>query len=116
MRYSRLKAPAEYFNLDWLQKTADAHDLPLDAAQDIQATLTQLTATTVVESIKVWGGDIGTLVVCGGGRLNNDLMHRLRLAAAALAQTPDLIEPSEHWGVDGDAIEAAAFAWLAHRR
>ena len=43
-------------------------------------------------------------------------MHRLRLAAAALAQTPDLIEPSEHWGVDGDAIEAAAFAWLAHRR
>lgn len=106
----------EYFNLDWLQKTADAHDLPLDAAQDIQATLTQLTATTVIESLKVWGGDIGTLVVCGGGRLNNDLMHRLRLAAAALAQTPDLIEPSEHWGVDGDAIEAAAFAWLAHRR
>ena len=106
----------EYFNLDWLQKTADAHDLPLDAAQDIQATLTQLTATTVIESLKVWGGDIKTLIVCGGGRLNNDLMHRLRLAATALVQTPDLIEPSEHWGVDGDAIEAAAFAWLAHRR
>ena len=28
----------------------------------------------------------------------------------------NFIEPSEHWGVDGDAIEAAAFAWLAHRR
>jgi anhydro-N-acetylmuramic acid kinase len=106
----------EYFNLDWLNRTAGTHDLPLDAAQDIQATLTQLTATTVIESLKAWGGDIRTLVVCGGGRLNNDLMHRLRLAAAELAQTPDLIEPSEYWGVDGDAIEAAAFAWLAHRR
>lgn len=106
----------EYFNLDWLSKTAGAHNLPLDAAQDIQATLTQLTATTIIESLKVWGGDIRTLVVCGGGRLNNDLVHRLRQAATRLAPTPDLIEPSEYWGVDGDAIEAAAFAWLAHRR
>lgn len=106
----------EYFNLDWLKKIAHAHDLPLVAAQDIQATLAQLTATTVVESLKTWGGDIKALVVCGGGRLNDDLMGRLRQAAAQLVHAPDLIEPSEYWGVDGDAIEAAAFAWLAHRR
>ena len=106
----------EYFNIDWLEKTASAHGLQLDAAQDIQATLTELTATTVIESLKAWGGGIKTLVVCGGGRLNDDLMHRIRQAAARLTPIPSLIEPSEYWGVDGDAIEAAAFAWLAHRR
>ena len=106
----------EYFNIDWLGKTASAHGLQLDAAQDIQATLTELTATTVIESLKAWGGGIKTLVVCGGGRLNDDLMHRIRQAAARLTPIPSLIEPSEYWGVDGDAIEAAAFAWLAHRR
>ena len=106
----------EYFNIDWLEKTASAHGLQLDAAQDIQATLTELTATTVIESLKAWGGGIKTLVVCGGGRLNDDLMHRTRQAAARLTPIPSLIEPSEYWGVDGDAIEAAAFAWLAHRR
>lgn len=106
----------EYFNIDWLGKTASAHGLQLDAAQDIQATLTELTATTVIESLKTWGGGIKTLVVCGGGRLNDDLMHRIRQAAARLTPIPSLIEPSEYWGVDGDAIEAAAFAWLAHRR
>ena len=106
----------EYFNIDWLEKTASAHGLQLDAAQDIQATLTELTAATVIESLKAWGGGIKTLVVCGGGRLNDDLMHRIRQAAARLTPIPSLIEPSEYWGVDGDAIEAAAFAWLAHRR
>ena len=43
-------------------------------------------------------------------------MHRIRQAAARLTPIPSLIEPSEYWGIDGDAIEAAAFAWLAHRR
>ena len=106
----------EYFNINWLEKTASAHGLQLDAAQDIQATLTELTATTVIESLKAWGGGIKTLVVCGGGRLNDDLMHRIRQAAVRLTPIPSLIEPSEYWGVDGDAIEAATFAWLAHRR
>ena len=63
-----------------------------------------------------WGGEVKAIIVCGGGRLNDDLMRRLREAARQLARKPDLVEPSEHWGVDGDAIEAAAFAWLAHRR
>ena len=89
----------EYFNIDWLGKTASAHGLQLDAAQDIQATLTELTATTVIESLKAWGGGIKTLVVCGGGRLNDDLMHRIRQAAARLTPIPSLIEPSEYWGL-----------------
>jgi anhydro-N-acetylmuramic acid kinase len=106
----------EYFNLNWLEKIANDQGLPLTAAQDVQATLAQLTAATIVKSLVAWGGEVKALIVCGGGRLNDDLMRRLREAARQLARKPDLVEPSEHWGVDGDAIEAAAFAWLAHRR
>ena len=90
--------------------------MPLTATHDIQATLAQLTATTIIDSLQSWGGELQALIVCGGGRLNDDLMRRLRKASIGLTYTPDLVEPSEYWNVDGDAIEAAAFAWLAHRR
>ena len=80
------------------------------------ATLTELTAATVIESLKAWGGGIKTLVVCGGGRLNDDLMHRIRRAAGATHADPKPDRTQRILGVDGDAIEAAAFAWLAHRR
>ncbi len=106
----------EYFNLRWLEQVAQAHALSLKPTQDVQATLAQLTATTIVESLRDWGGELQTLIVCGGGRLNDDLMRRLRQASMQYANTPDIVEPSEYWGIDGDAIEAAAFAWLAHRR
>mgnify|MGYP001158218245 FL=1 len=106
----------EYFNLRWLERIAQRHALPLTATHDIQATLAQLTATTIIDSLQSWGGELQALIVCGGGRLNDDLMRRLRKASIGLTYTPDLVEPSEYWNIDGDAIEAAAFAWLAHRR
>ena len=106
----------EYFNLRWLEQVAQAHALSLKPTQDVQATLAQLTATTIGASLRAWGGELQTLIVCGGGRLNDDLMRRLRQASMQYANTPDIVEPSEYWGIDGDAIEAAAFAWLAHRR
>ena len=106
----------EYFNLAWLEQCAEGKNLSLAAAQDIQATLSQLTATSIARALQNWGGNLGALIICGGGRHNTDLMSRLRHAALILSDAPHTIEPSEHWGVDGDAIEAAAFAWFAHRR
>ena len=106
----------EYFNLTWLQQCADRNNLSLAAIQDIQATLSQLTATSIARALQNWGNNLSALIICGGGRHNTDLMNRLRHAALMLSDAPHSIEPSEHWGVDGDAIEAAAFAWLAHRR
>lgn len=106
----------EYFNLAWLEQCAEGKNLSLAAAQDIQATLSQLTATSIARALQNWGGNLSALIICGGGRHNTDLMSRLRHAALMLSDAPHTIEPSEHWGVDGDAIEAAAFAWFAHRR
>ena len=96
----------EVYNLGYIQERLTGGE---DAA-DVQATLAEFTAVTASDAIGAWGPEATAVVACGGGRLNGDLMRRLarRLAPRALLR-------SEAVGVDGDAIEAAAFAWLAHR-
>jgi anhydro-N-acetylmuramic acid kinase len=75
-----------------------------------------LTASSIINALTSWGNDPTALVICGGGRHNIDLLNRLKRGSLKLKNRLEVVEPSEHWGVDGDAIEAAAFAWLAHRR
>ena len=94
----------EHYNLDWLR----GHDrLSAPTAVDVQATLLEFTAATVVQAVERWASGCERLLVCGGGRLNLSLIDRLR----QLAGCP--VDTTEQHGVDGDAIEAAAFAWLA---
>ncbi len=96
----------EHYNLDWLQpKLASSM-----AAADIQRTLLEMTAVSVQRAIVRWCSDAERVVVCGGGRRNGLLMERL----TALLQPA--VAPTETLGFDGDAMEAAAFAWLAHQR
>lgn len=101
----------EYFNLAWLQAHLDARlrERAIDDA-DVQATLCAFTAECAVRALVTWGpADLGRVLVCGGGRHNRALM-------AALAERLSCpVEPVETLGVDGDSIEAAAFAWLAHQ-
>ncbi len=80
------------------------------APQDVQATLAEFTARSVAEAVRRWGPGAGDVVLCGGGRRNADLVRRLArcLPGYNMMREDDL-------GFDGDALEAAAFAWLAHR-
>lgn len=80
------------------------------AAEDVQATLAEFTAWSVGDAVAHWGGSAEEAIVCGGGRRNAYLMRRLaaHLPSCTLQMTDDL-------GVDGDALEAAAFAWFAYR-
>ena len=95
----------EHYNLDWLRR----HELSEIAAVDIQATLLEFTAVSIVDAVAQWASGCQRLLVCGGGRLNITLMERLKdLVSHPLGTTDD-------YGVDGDAIEAAAFAWLARQ-
>ena len=48
--------------------------------------------------------------MCGGGRRNASLLEAIRLRADVV------VEPAEHVGWRGDAIEAECFAFLAARR
>mgnify|MGYP002783221094 FL=1 len=97
----------EYFNYGWLEKHL-ARITHL-RGQDVQATLTELTAVTISEQVLLSGG-CERLLVCGGGARNPLLMARL---AALLPGTE--VTTTDDAGISGDDMEALAFAWLAWR-
>mgnify|MGYP006239061605 FL=1 len=104
----------EYFNLAWLESHMSAPP-GLPTAADVQATLSQLTATTVAASIIESMPDVRDVPICGGGRANDHMLRNMQRCLQDLSADAQVM-PSEAWGFDGDAIEAAAFAWLAYRR
>ena len=96
----------EYFNEEWLD-SLEPHRV---SAVDAQATLCELTARTVADSINAHASGTDELLVCGGGIHNDELMSRLaaNLPALHIGSTAD-------HGLDPDWVEACAFAWLAMR-
>ena len=98
----------EYFNADWLDAQLATFGETLDPAV-VQSTLAQLTAHSIADSLRE--SDVGTAAVCGGGAHNENLMQRLQQLLPEVRLTT-----TDHWGLDPDLVEAAAFAWLAHAR
>ena len=105
----------ELFNLDWLKKNASEYQLQRMSSQDIQRTLLELTAVTVAKSVKNTP-KVSNVIVCGGGRRNEFLMERISSLLNLEDKGGYVLGASEHWGIDGDSLEASAFAWLAFRR
>lgn len=110
----------DHFHLAWLDAaiaglssgTADWHDstvTPEPPPADVQATLVELSAQTIAQACRT--ATAQAVYACGGGTRNDWLMERLRarLAPIPLATTDTL-------GIASQAVEAAAFAWLAMRR
>ncbi len=97
----------EYFNYGWLEKHLARYTHL--RGQDVQATLTELTAVSISEQVLLSGG-CERLLVCGGGAQNPLLMARL---AALLPGTE--VTTTDDAGISGDDMEALAFAWLAWR-
>lgn len=99
----------EHFNLSWL----DGHLAALEqeiAAQDVQATLVELSAQSIVNSIQQYLST-GEILICGGGAHNTHLMSRLQ----ALASPHFTVDSTIKYGLHPDWIEAMAFAWLARQ-
>jgi anhydro-N-acetylmuramic acid kinase len=97
----------EVFNLPWLMQHLTK--LPPFAAENVQATLLELTALSIIESLQGAQKDTQELLVCGGGAHNATLMKRL---ASLLPKAK--VSSTSAYGVDPDWVEAMAFAWLAH--
>lgn len=97
----------EVFNLAWLKQ--HLNNLPAISTEDVQATLLELTALSIVQSLQSAQPLTDELLVCGGGAHNGALMTRL---ACLLPSTR--VNSTQIKGVDPDWVEAMAFAWLAH--
>lgn len=99
----------ELFNLSWLNHALDEMRQTY-SPQDVQATLSELTAKSVADALIRHTNDTPRqLIVCGGGALNADLLDRL---SHHLPETKVIV--SDELGWPADAMEAAAFAWLAY--
>ena len=85
----------------------DALPAPV-AAEDVQATLLELTAGTACDALIRHAPGTQRLLVCGGGAFNDALMARLQ---SLMQPVPVLSTATE--GVAPDQVEALAFAWLA---
>jgi anhydro-N-acetylmuramic acid kinase len=98
----------EYFNANWLSALLPAEYPPNE--HDMMATLAEITAQSIADAIRTYGGSANEVFVCGGGVHNRHLMTRLTalLEHATVATTAEC-------GLDPDWVEACAFAWLAMR-
>jgi anhydro-N-acetylmuramic acid kinase len=99
----------ELFNREWLDARL-ASCIGKVSDVDVQATLAELSATTIAAAIRNELPGCREVIVCGGGVHNDDLMARLGRLTATRVTTTD-----SH-GVPADWVEAAAFAWLARAR
>ena len=95
----------DLFNADWLQR----HELARLPAADVQATLLELTATTIADACR--HHQVAQVYVCGGGAANPQLLRRLQalLPGVETGSTQAL-------GLHPQAVEASGFAWLARQR
>lgn len=99
----------EYFSPGWLRRQLEALPKP-PSPVDVQRTLCELTAQTIASGIDRFGPGQERVLLCGGGSRNPVLTQAI---AEALAPRP--VELSGAYGLDGDWVEACAFAWLAMR-
>ena len=94
----------ELFNEPWLMSRLVGTQAPAD----VQATLLEFTAGTIVEAIGRYCGRPDEIFLCGGGARNARLASRIAELAA-----PRSVRPTDDLGVPTGEVEAMAFAWLA---
>jgi len=109
--YFRLPPPKstgkEYFSPVWLTQKLAA--LPSLKAEDVQATLCQLSADSICEAIKQHAPHNQQTLVCGGGA------HNRQLLALLTENMGTEVLSTAAYGIHPDQVEACAFAWLARQ-
>ena len=113
------RALAEYMSHEFFAKvppkSLDRNEFDLGLVSELEphdqlATLTQFAVEGVMAAQRRFPAPVDAIYVTGGGRHNEFMMDSLRgqIAGAEVLNIDDL-------GLDGDALEAQAFAYLAAR-
>lgn len=97
----------EYFNQQWLSRFPVNDFRP----EDVQATLTALTAQSICDAASQWQYPSleSELIICGGGVENTELMKMMERILPTWS-----IKRSDALGVDAQWVEAMAFGWLGY--
>jgi len=105
----------EYFNLAWLKQQIKVFELQSNeqlSLSDIQATLLAFTAQSIASAIMALA-EQGKVYLCGGGVHNAALVDGLTQLMNSTTSAYE-INTMEAVNIDGDQLEAMAFAWLAY--
>ena len=98
----------DLFNGQWLSNHLQNYGALTPV--DVQATLTELTASACAACANSYSFNSKELVVCGGGAFNTHLMQRLQF------HLPNMqVISSAARGLPPLQVEATAFAWLARK-
>ncbi|MBL4606248.1 MAG: anhydro-N-acetylmuramic acid kinase [Pseudomonadales bacterium] len=98
----------EEFSSSWLKQILSKYEnLP---EKDIQRTLCELTARSISTAIQQHTNKGDEVLLCGGGAKNSFLVARIASLLSDYA-----LETTDKLGIDVNAVEATAFAWLAYR-
>jgi len=100
----------EHFNLRWLEKNMQKCGGRLKS-EDVQATLVELAAITIANSIKT--RSINEIIICGGGLYNSFLQERIIMNLGE-AKGIKISNPLEY-DIHPKLVEAGLFAWLGMR-
>jgi anhydro-N-acetylmuramic acid kinase len=100
----------EVFNEGLLRDLLEVSFVNTFPGEDIVRTITDFTAWSIAENIRLFGWDNARVLVTGGGANNSTLMNRLR------KELPDSVFFSaQDVGFDEDIKEALCFAYLGWR-
>ncbi|MFZ6731563.1 anhydro-N-acetylmuramic acid kinase [Undibacterium sp. Ji42W] len=102
----------DLFHPAWLQGKLQGFEAA--SPVDVQATLCEFTALTLVNDIARHAADATHVYVCGGGAFNHQLLQRLQALLAAQSCAA-VVSSTAVLGVAPEQVEALAFAWLAQR-
>ena len=100
----------EFFNKQLLQDILEVSFVNTFPGEDIIRTLTDYTAWSIAENIRLFGPQKGRILITGGGAHNPVLVQELKNQLQGFS-----FYTSEELGIPADAKEALCFAYLGWR-